>query len=46
MRKAVANNEFNDQFPAGQDADVVALPEYHEWVEAEWKRFTGPGGGG
>ena len=31
-------------FPTGQDADVVAEPEHEEWVEQEWKRFTGASG--
>ena len=44
FRHSSRRNNFNDEFPAGQDADVVAVPEYQEWVEQEWKRFTGAGG--
>ena len=44
FRHSTRRNKFNDQFPAGQDADVAALPEHEEWVEEEWKRFTGSGG--
>lgn len=40
FRHSSRRNKFNDEFPAGHDADadVVALPEYEEWVEQEWKR--------
>lgn len=44
FRHSAVRTKFGDEHPTGQDADVVALPEYEEWVEEQWKRFTGPAG--
>ena len=42
FRHSCLRTKFGDEHPTGQDADVVALPEYEEWVEQEWKKFAGP----
>jgi len=39
FRHSSLRTPFGDKFPKGQDADVVAVPEYEEWVEQEWKQF-------
>lgn len=44
FRHSALRTPLGDQFPKGQDSDVVAEPEYEEWVEQEWERFTGPTG--
>ena len=42
FRHSALRTKFGDEHPTGHDADVVALPVYEEWVEEEWRRFTGP----
>jgi hypothetical protein len=44
FRHTALRTAFSDRFPKGQDTDLVALPEYEEWVEQEWKRYCGPNG--
>jgi hypothetical protein len=42
FRHSALRTPFGDRFPKGQNADVVAQPDYEEWVEREWNRFGGP----
>jgi len=44
FRHSALQTKFDEEHPTVQDADVVAQPEYEEWVEQEWKRFSGPAG--
>lgn len=44
FRHSARRSEFSDEHSTGLDTEVVALPEYEEWVDEEWTRFNGPGG--
>jgi hypothetical protein len=45
FRHSARRTPFSDRFPTGQDTELTAEPEFEEWVEKEWKRFSGPAGG-
>ncbi|MBL8795627.1 MAG: hypothetical protein JNM56_17105 [Planctomycetia bacterium] len=40
-RHSSQRTRFRDSHPTGQEADVEAEPEFEEWVEQEWQRFSG-----
>jgi hypothetical protein len=44
FRHSALRTPFSDRFPAGQEADVGAHPEYEGWVNQEWQRRYGPSG--